>query len=38
MQIFRLIDRFSQGQVTMDNLRVFLNNFDFTCDLDDFDL
>ena len=38
MQIFRLIDRFSQGQIGIDNLRVFLNNFDFTCDLDNFDL
>ena len=38
MQIFRMIDRYSQGQITIDNLRIFMNNFEFTVDVNDFDL
>ena len=38
MQIFRMIDRFAQGQITTDNLRIFLNRYDFTVGLDDYDL
>ena len=38
MQIFRMIDKFSEGQITSDNLKIFLNCFDFTAALDSYDI
>ena len=38
LEIFRHIDQYAHGKVNMDNLRLFLANFECAQDLDERDL
>lgn len=38
LAVFRLIDQYSHGKVTTDNLRIFLSKFDCCADLTESDL